>query len=159
MRKFVYPALAGFLFTAGFMAGSFFSTGPVLLQAAQPAGERLSDDTLASYRQADQGFSELADMLESEDRYRPATQGKNYFAIAAGGIDAVRDLEEGRGVDPETFAGLYAGRALPDIAEFLEFDRDGRLRYKGAVVRMYSRERLKRLFLHRDNLKNLAGSR
>ena len=68
-------------------------------------------------------------MLSAEQRHRSATEGENYFALSVGGIDSVQQLEEGRGVDPETYAAIYAERALPDVAEHLETDDNGRIRY------------------------------
>ena len=76
----------------------------------------------------------------------------NYFATSIGGIDAEKDLEEGRGVDPETFAALYAGLAVPKIAENMDSDELGRLRYKKVIIRLYSQDRLKQLFHQRDQL-------
>ena len=67
-------------------------------------------------------------------------------------MDAVADLDSGQGVDPVTFAGLYAGRAIQEVADHLSYDEEGRLLYKNKVVRMYSIERLKRLFAQQDLL-------
>ena len=69
-----------------------------------------------------------------------------------GGVNAEQDLEEGRGVDPETFAALYADMATPKIAEHLDYDEQGRLRYKKNVIRIYSKERLRTLFNQKDQL-------
>lgn len=70
--------------------------------------------------------------------------------LSVAGIDAVRDLEEGRGVDPETFAAIYADRATPEVTQNIDTDADGRKRYKGTVIRLYSKERLKEIFQRRD---------
>ena len=79
-------------------------------------------------------------VLSDEKRYVPAIQGLNAFATSAGGVDAVADLESGQGVDPETFAGLYAGQALAEVAEHLGRDAEGHLTYKNKIVRIYSRD-------------------
>jgi hypothetical protein len=61
-----------------------------------------------------------------------------------GGGSAKTDLEAGRGVDPETFAALYAGKALPEIQPLLGSDEQGRVTYNNEVVRMYSKSRLQK---------------
>ena len=138
-----------FAFAAGCLVGQSLPEER-LLQATSQQSERLSDDAAVAYKRAVISMNELEDILISEGRHNPASEDQNYFAVSVGGIDALRDLEEGRGVDPETFAALYAERGLPEIAEELDFDSQDRLRYKGHVVRMYSRERLKKLFRQRD---------
>ena len=80
---------------------------------------------------------------------RPATKGLNAFAVSCGGVNALDDLEAGNGVDPETFAGLYAGLAKPDVAAQLGRDDQGRITYKNKIVRMYPVSRLKKLFATR----------
>ena len=56
------------------------------------------------------------------------------------------------GVDPETFAALYAGLASPEVRQSLARDAQGRLTYKNKVIRMYPIARLKQAFLERDRL-------
>ena len=95
--------------------------------------------------------------------------------MSVGGIDVVRDLEEGRGVDPETFAALYAfeDQELPgtgrkervfkrfgvDVSQYLDTDENGRIRYKKKVVQLYSTERLNQLFNRRDELQILSSNK
>ena len=69
-----------------------------------------------------------------------------------GGLDATKDLEDGRGVDPETFASLYAGRASDAIEPHIAVDDQGRLTYKGKLIRMYSRDRLNSAFTVREKI-------
>jgi hypothetical protein len=88
-------------------------------------------------------------MLQEEKRYVPAIQGLNAFATTVGGVDAIADLESGQGVDPETFAGLYAGQALAEVAESLARDAEGHLTYKNKIVRVYSSTRMRQLFAMR----------
>jgi hypothetical protein len=76
----------------------------------------------------------------------------NAFLVLCGGGDARADLESGIGVDPETFAALYAGQAIPDIADLLDRDEENRLTYNGQVVRMYSKARLQRLYAERTKI-------
>ena len=75
---------------------------------------------------------------------------ENSFLVSTGGGDAVADLESGRGVDPETFAALYADLATDEIAQHLAKDGEGRLTYKGKLVRIYPIARLKELFTKRS---------
>jgi len=76
--------------------------------------------------------------LQSENRYNSATKNVNAFAVLSGGGDSLEDLKRGvGGVDPETFAALYAGLATDQVVVDLGRDAEGRMTYKGRVVRMY----------------------
>ena len=88
-------------------------------------------------------------VLDQDALYNPATKTVNVTGVLSGGVDAITDLESGRGVDPETFAALYAGMATDEISAELDKDELGRLTYKGKVVRMYSISRLKLMFQER----------
>ncbi|MCH7688590.1 MAG: hypothetical protein IH899_18235 [Planctomycetes bacterium] len=88
--------------------------------------------------------------LQQENVYNSATKGLNSFLVSTGGGDAVADLESGRGVDPETFAALYADLATDEVAQHLAKDEEGRLTYKGKLVRIYPIARLKELFTKRS---------
>jgi hypothetical protein len=103
-------------------------------------------------RSTEQAVAEAMQMLQDEKRYVPAIVGLNAFATTVGGVDAIADLESGQGVDPETFAGLYAGQAVPEVAEHLAHDSQGRVTYKSRVVRLYNPTRLKQLFATRVEL-------
>ncbi len=87
--------------------------------------------------------------LSGEGRYNLATKSLNVSALCSGGVDAVADLEAGRGVDPETFAALYADQATDEIAADIGKDEQGRLTYKGKVIRMYSVSKLKQMYQER----------
>jgi hypothetical protein len=155
--------LSLFLFTitvfgAGYLLGSTDALTVQQVNAAAQLQKRMSSDALLTYRHARIEIEKLSDALAAEKKYLPATDGDNFFSLLVGGVDALRDLEEGRGVDPETFAGLYAGRALPEVTKHLERDENGRIRYKGNIVRLYSQERLKQMFRLRDVLVSRAGS-
>ena len=110
-----------------------------------------SADTIDSIKKSIEALNVTMGALQSEQRYTSAIQGVNSFAISVGGVDALSDLEDGRGVDPETYAALYAGFASDDIRPHLGEDENGRLTYKNKLVRMYSTGRLKRLFAARAN--------
>lgn len=123
----------------------------------------LSDRAISSYGRFYRAASDVEGFLTAIKFNRSAISTTNYFAVSVGGIDAIRDLEEGRGVDPGTMGALYAGYALPEVARHLnlKFERggtiridapDGRLRYKGTVVRMYSPMKLRELYSLRKSL-------
>ncbi|MEP3478865.1 MAG: hypothetical protein ABJZ55_06430 [Fuerstiella sp.] len=123
----------------------------------------LSDRAISSYGRFYRAASDVEGFLSAIKFNQSAISTVNYFAVSVGGIDAIKDLEEGRGVDPETLAALYAGYALPKVAQHLnlKFERgsriridapDGRLRYKGTVVRMYSPSKLRQLYALRKSL-------
>jgi hypothetical protein len=144
------------LLVGGYALGASGILSPVAVQA-QPAAEELelTEATLEKYKTAYNALQATGQALQEEGRYVPAIQGVNAFAITAGGVDAVQDLETGRGVDPETFAGLYAGRAIEEVAQHLARDAEGRLTYKNRVVRIYPISRLQQLFAERDRLSGL----
>jgi hypothetical protein len=136
--------------------------------ADEGAAVSLSPKALIQLGRADRALRDLDGLLKSMGFERPAIIGVNYFAISVGGIDALRDLEEGRGVDPETLAGLLSGFARPEVAEHLNLKKisgiggevilkidaaDGRLRYKGTVVRLYSPARLAELYDRREDFR------
>jgi hypothetical protein len=144
----------GLLF-AGYVLGSLHVGGPSPLRAepqssSQPQGqsqsEGIPDALKAKLRDANRGLADAIQALVEEKRYVPAIQGVNAFAASVGGVDAVADLESGLGVDPETYAGLLSGQALPEIAENLARDPEGRLTYKNKSIRIYSPTRLRQLF-------------
>ena len=124
----------------------------------------LSTESLLAYSRLERAVRDLDGFLRAIDFQKNAFIGINFFGVSVGGINALRDLEEGRGVDPETFAALYAGFAVPSVAKHLNLKKrlvtggrldlqiesaDGRLRYKGAAVRLYSRQRLSEMFARR----------
>ncbi len=61
-------------------------------------------------------------------------------------------LDAGLGVDPETYAGLYAGDALPEVADYLAFDAEGRLTYKNQLVRIMPVKDLKSMYEMRGKI-------
>lgn len=115
--------------------------------AAEKAGP--SEDAIAKIKAADDAIKIALEALKQEELYVPATSVPNALVVTAGGVNAVKDLESGRGVDPETFAALYAGLATDEVAPHLERDTDNRLLYKGKLIRMYPVSRLKNLYSSR----------
>ncbi|MEO2019316.1 MAG: hypothetical protein ABGZ53_33700 [Fuerstiella sp.] len=142
---------------------------PTVHADEDPDKVRLPGETLLLYGRVERALKDLDGFLEAINFENSAMIGTNYFAVSVGGIDAIRDLEEGRGVDPETYAALYAGYARPEVAKHLNLrktesttgalllrieDSDGRLRYKGTAVRLYSPIRLRELFQRRESFRN-----
>lgn len=152
----VAPFLSG-------LAGPFGGTGCLADETPSNGEVRLTPETLQKYKAVYRALRDLDDFLRAVGFERSALVEINYFAMSVGGIDAIKDLEEGRGVDPETLAGLYAGYATPAVARHLNMQPvaggwkitspDGRLRYKETVVRLYSPARLARLFARRESFR------
>lgn len=149
---------------APFLSGLAGPLGRTSCLADETPGElRLSPETLQKYKAVYRALRDLDDFLRAVGFERSALVEINYFAMSVGGIDALRDLEEGRGVDPETLAGLYAGYAAPVVARHLNMQPvaggwkitspDGRLRYKDTVVRLYSPAKLAALFARRESFR------
>jgi hypothetical protein len=134
----------------GYFAGSVDLLTPAGLSAqgaAAPQGP--SEDSVDKITSSFDTIKTAAASLKREGRYEPATRGVNMFAVSVGGLDVKGDLEKGRGVDPETFAALYAGLAATEIQEHIDKDSQGRVTYKGKVVQMYPIRRLTQLFKER----------
>lgn len=151
MRRTFQVTTGLLLLATGYAMGSLAS-GVAPLRAQSDESEKYSDDILRAYRVANKAVRDLNSLCSAGGQNTSVTTGINYFAVSVGGINAEQDLEEGRGVDPETFAALYADLAAPKIAEHLDFDELGRLRYKKNVIRLYSKDRLRTLFHERDQL-------
>ena len=127
------------LFAAGYATATLSGFAPSSIEATQDAAlGQVSNDTLKAYKKVTKAIKELNNLYEASGQSKSVFEGVNYFAASVGGINAERDLEEGRGVDPETFAAIYAGAASPEIKENLDADELGRLRYKKNVIRLYS---------------------
>ncbi len=117
-----------------------------------------TEETVTKLQESLDSLKTAMGQLSGESLYEPATTGINAFAISIGGVNAVEDLESGRGVDPETYAGLYAGYATEEVAEHLSTDENGRLTYKNKVIRMYPISRLKQAFEKRLTLSGQSKS-
>lgn len=143
-------AFALLMMTTGYFLG-LANIGQQDVQAQQP-GDLVDEETADKIREAHRRLIDAMEALKSDGRYEAVTEGPNAYLILAGGGNAREDLESGRGVDPETFAGLYAGRAIPEIKDLLGTDDQGRLTYNDEVVRMYSKSRLERVMANRTKL-------
>lgn len=151
MRLLIQTGLCAALVGMGYCLGTMHVFGPA--EAKAQAGPAVpTEETVDKITAAGDALGIAMRALDQEGLYKPAINGMNAFAVTVGGVDALKDLEEGRGVDPETFAGLYAGQATDTVAASLGKDDKGRLTYKGKLVRMYSIDRLKELFARRVEL-------
>ncbi|MAG92225.1 MAG: hypothetical protein CMJ48_00525 [Planctomycetaceae bacterium] len=134
-------------------AGHVLSIGQVGAQVdtAAAEAEELPEEAIEQLDAVNSALRTAVDTLKQEGRYTSATKGVNSFAVVVGGIDAVKDLEAGRGVDPVTFAALYAGLADGSVIDVDDVDTNdqGHVTYKNKVVRMYSVNRLKEYFQKR----------
>lgn len=148
MRVFWKTASILSIFSVGYLAGSLQWTGSseaIGQLDDQGASEEVTKSITAAYS----ALQTVRSNLNQEGRYTPASKIINATGLMAGGLDAIADLESGRGVDPETFGALYADQATDEVAVNLDTDENGRLTYKGKVVRMYSIERLKAFYKER----------
>lgn len=151
--RFITPAVClalGF----GLGAATWSLTPSVNAQNTPPADfvpktVDISDANAEKIKQASEAISVAHQALLQDGKYKPAVRTMNAYVILAGGVDALADLESGRGVDPITFAGLYNGEGIDEVLPHLGKDSMGRLTYKGKLVRMYPVERMRDLEQHR----------
>jgi len=135
----------------GYALGTMRLFEPKTVHAQPAAVETPEDKVKTAYK----SLESAQQALQQDGKYRPVVDGVNAFAVTVGGVNAQQDLEDGTGVDPETFAALYAGRATGDVAKKLGTDDQGRLTYNKRVIRMYSVDRLKKLYKKRAELSGL----
>ncbi len=154
MRRHRWLVTFAIVFALGYGTCWIHHGSQTLVKATQEATgvDALTTDTLVEHKRFTSAASDFSGALVAEGTYTSGSEGQNYFALSVGGIDVIRDLEDSRGVDPETFAAIYADRASPEVSQHLDQDDSGRWRYKGTVIRMYSRERLREIFQQRDRL-------
>jgi hypothetical protein len=141
--------------SVGYLLGATGALNPsAFAQPAEEAAATTSDEAENKIRAAQIALQEAMEQLRQDGNYNAITDGVNSFVVLSGGGDARRDLESGNGVDPETFAALYAGKAIPEIADMLGKDDEGRITYNEKPVQMYSRKRLERMFAERLRIKD-----
>jgi hypothetical protein len=114
--------------------------------AAAAAAGASSEETQKKISAAFEALKVAREALETESLYTSATKSINAFGVLSGGFNAVDDLETGRGVDPETFAALYADLATEEVKLKLSKDDKGRLVYNGKLIQMYPISRLRKTF-------------
>lgn len=147
-------ALGALLVGTGYLCGMAHMF--VGIAGAQPASDDLSDAAADKVRAANAAVRSAMQTLESENSYDSIMLMPNSFLLLSGGGSARNDLESGNGVDPETFAAIYAamwiegedGLIDPLIKEALSIE-NGQVTYNGEVVMLYSRERLQEYFANR----------
>lgn len=144
MRWTIRLGAALLVFAVGYGVGRL-DTGRSGSLGAQDPSTGPSEETARKIQAANDSLKIALEALKNESLYNPATKGMNVYAVLSGGVDAIDDLESGRGVDPETFAGLYADLAVDEIAQHLAKDVEGRLTYKNKLVRIYPVSRLKKM--------------
>ncbi len=149
MKSIRYYIGALGLIGLGYLLGAAHSIGHQTVQAQGAADGAPSQEAVKAITDVYTAAQTAKGVLSGEGRYTLATKSLNLCAMGSGGVDAVADLEAGRGVDPETFAALYADQATDEIAADIGKDEQGRLTYKGKVIRMYSVSRLKQMFQER----------
>lgn len=155
MGRFARGALAVGLVGLGYVLGVSGVLDPGFARAQQAAPDEaggLSEETANTVKAANAAIKAAVGVLQQDGLYAPVINTPNAFAASVGGVNVMADLEAGRGVDPETFAALYAGLASDAIASDLSKDEEGRVTYKGKVVRMYPVSRLRALFQAREQL-------
>ena len=152
----IAPAAALFLvFAFGLAVGRF--SGPAVAQAQEADGPVLSENSANEINAAGRALSVAREQLTADGLYNAAATPVNPFLILSGGGDAVADLEAGQGVDPETFAALYAGRATDEVKAKLTRSDDGHLLYDGVMIRMYPIEKLENMYAQREQLQAGEG--
>ncbi|MFN0198031.1 MAG: hypothetical protein ACKVT0_14895 [Planctomycetaceae bacterium] len=147
---------AGGLMLVGYLMGLNGVGKTPAARAQEQVGP--TEETITKVQESLDSLKTAMGQLSAESLHESATTGINAFAVSVGGVNAVEDLESGRGVDPETYAGLYAGYATEEVAEHLSNDEQGRLTYKNKVVRMYPISRLKQAFEKRLTLSGQSKS-
>ena len=157
------PAARTLLFAAAllaaFAAGRLAGPAPAAAVAAaapavQPAGP--DDAVISQIKTGHDALRRAQSNLEQTGAYVPAANGVNAFITMAGGYDVLGSLQSGRGVDPETYAALEAGYAPQAVLTDLGRDPNGRLTYRGELIRLMSRETLRSLYLRRSGLVGAA---
>lgn len=132
---------------------SLFAQGAKAKPGADPSEGGLSDETKSKIKAAADALKAASDALESEGKLKEsATKGVNTFTILTGGGSTLDDLKSPGGVDPETFAALYSGLASDKVAVDLSRDPEGKLTYKGRVIRMYPISVLRTAYARRADI-------
>ena len=126
---------------------------------AQDASPELSDATAVKIQAAHESLKAAADALLQDGRYEGLTDAPNAFLVLSGGGNAMEDLQSGQGVDPESFAAIYARKVKPEVLDGLTTDDQGRVLYNNQVVRLYSRSRLEKVLAERAKLSLVGGNK
>jgi len=152
MRRVRSVASAALMIGFGYLCG----LGQVSQSVVTAQDDNKPDAAALKINAAYKSLVDAKDALEVAGRYQSITDGLNVFLIMSGGGNAREDLESGRGVDPETFAALYAGKAIPELQPLLGLNEHGQITYNNEVVRLYSKSRLQRAFAERLQYVNVG---
>ncbi len=158
MMKFKTLAFGLAMLTVGYWCGS----GALPVQSsltAQDGDTGLSDDAATKVQTAHEALKAAMDALQLDGKYEGLSEFPNAFLILSGGGNAMQDLQDGLGVDPESFAALYARNVKPEVKEALTTDEQGRLLYNDQLVRLYSRSRLEKMFAERTKHSLIGGNK
>lgn len=152
------------LLLIGYLAGSSQLLSPAALLAQAGKGKSksgaeaqaaapLSDEAKAKIKAVAEALKAAQEALEAEGHYTTsAIKGINAFTVLTGGGGSMDDLKSAGGVDPETFAALYAGLASDTVAPLLGRDAENRLTYNGKVVRMYPVSAIRAAYARRSEI-------
>lgn len=154
MQKWSQWLMACGLIGVGYLLGASGFAGTVRAWAQDEKAEApaavqpgaVSEEAQKKITAAFESLKAAREALEADSRYVSATTTTNVFGILSGGLNAVEDLESGRGVDPETFAALYADLGTDAVKTKLTKDDKGRLVYGGKLIQMYPISRLRKTF-------------
>lgn len=152
--KFLACGLA--IWSCGYWMGSG-NLPEVSALTAQEESAGLTQETAIKVQAAHEALKSAMEALQQDGKYEGISETPNAYLILSGGGNAKEDLNSGQGVDPETFAALYARQVNQDILDGLTVDDQGRLLYQEQLIRLYSKSRLERTFAERVKL-SLAGS-
>jgi len=143
------------MWMVGYWSGSR-SFPEVSMLTAQEAGSGLSEGTTVKVLAAHESLKSAMEALQQDGKYEGLSENPNAFLILSGGGNAMEDLTSGQGVDPESFAALYAKQVKQEVLDALSTDEQGRLLHNDQLIRLYSKSRLEKTFAERLKL-SLAG--
>jgi len=146
------------MWTVGYICGNGNLPMADTAVTAQEGASGLSDDTTSKVRAAHDALKTAMEALQQDGKYEGLTDTPNAYLILSGGGNAMEDLQSGQGVDPESFAAIYAKQVKPELQAALTTDDQGRILYNDQLVRLYSRSRLERLGAERVKLSLVGGS-
>lgn len=145
------------MWTVGYWCGGGNLPTSVSSVTAQDGAAGLTDDTASKIKAAHDTLKTAMDALQQDGKYEGLSESPNAFLILSGGGNAMEDLQSGQGVDPESFAALYAKTVKPEILDALTTDDQGRVLYNDQLVRLYSRSRLEKLAAEKTKLSLVGG--
>lgn len=157
MRWYARLTMVVGVLSLGYVLGRLDAGSALAIGQETPAGP--SEEAARKVLAANEALKLAMDALKNESLYVPATRPMNVYGILSGGVNAIDDLEAGRGVDPETFAALYADQAIDEVAQHLSKDSEGRLTYKNKLIRIYPVSRLKKNMSQRQILSGEVQSK